>query len=120
MNTDAGGLRRRITFRQPTTDGDGEASGYADVVTRDARVTPKVGGEEVQASRMAGHQPVVITVRREVALKYLNNGWQAVDARALADSPPVTIAWDIASVFTTEDQRWIECLAVQRLGGDVS
>lgn len=118
--THAGQLDRRVTFRRPTTDADGEAAGWSDVVTRDARVQPLKGGESVQASRMAGRQPVIITVRRETATKAIDNGWQAVDARALGDSPPVTIAWDVTSSILTEDEEWVEVQAVQLKGGDVS
>jgi head-tail adaptor len=119
--THAGQFKRRITFRaqavDPTTQ---ENAGYADVATRDARVEPLRGQESVQAARMAGKQPVRITVRRENALEGVDNSWQAKDARTAADSPPVTIAWDILSAQVTEDNRWIEIEAVQRKGGDVA
>ena len=120
MATRAGNLDRRVTFRRQTTDADGEASGYEDVVTRDVRIMPLKGGEAVQANRLAGRRPVIITVRRDNDTKLIDNGWQAKDARAAGDSPPVVIAWDIASVILTEDLQWIEVQAVQLKGGDVA
>ena len=118
--THAGQFRRRITFRRQTTDpATHEATGYEDVVTRDARIEPLKGQESVQAARMAGKQPVKITVRRDLDTKLIDNGWQAKDARAAADSPPVTIAWDIYSAYVSEDLHWVHVEAVQRKGGDV-
>jgi len=118
--TEAGDLNRRVTFRRPTTDADGEAAGWSDVVTRDARIQALKGGENVQASRMAGRQPVIIIVRRDTLTKGIDNAWQAVDARELADSPDSATKWDITSRIVTEDLRWVEVQAVQLKGGDVS
>lgn len=120
MSADAGQLSRRVTFRRQTVDANGEASGYEDVVTRDVRVEPLRGQESVQASRMAGEQPVKITVRRDSTTKLIDNGWQAKDARAAADSPPVVIAWDIYSAIVSEDLAWLTLEATQHKGGDVT
>lgn len=118
--THPGQLNRRVTFRQQTTDANGEASGYTDFVTRDARVEPLKGAESVQAARLAGKQPVKITVRRDSVTKYLDNSYQAKDARAAADSPPITIAWDISSAYASEDLKWMHFEATQLKGGDVT
>jgi head-tail adaptor len=117
--TYAGQMNRKVTFRRQTRDVNGEASGYEDVVTREARVQPLKGGEGVQASRLAGKQPVVIFVRRDNTTKLIDNGWQAYDTRAAADSPPVYIRWDVTSVIVSEDLKWVEAQAIQHLGGDV-
>lgn len=114
-----GQLDRRVTFRQQTTDANGEASGYADFVTRNARVEPLRGSESVQAARLAGKQPVKITIRRDRVTKYLDNSYQAKDARAAADSPPIIIAWDISSAYPSEDLKWMHFEATQLKGGDV-
>lgn len=118
--THAGQLDRKITFRQQTTDANGEASGYADYVTREARVEPLRGSESVQAARLAGKQPVKIIIRRDTTTKRIDNSYQAKDARAAADSPPVVIAWDISSAYPSEDLHWMHFEAVQLKGGDVS
>ncbi len=119
MIDDPGQLDRRVTFRAPSTAADGESAGYVDVVTRRARVQPLKGGEAVQASRMAGRQPVIITVRRDALTATIDNAWQAVDARDLADvGEAAAIKWDVTSSIHTEDRVWVEVQAVQLKGGD--
>lgn len=109
--TMAGQLDRRVTFRQRALDLNGDRLGaFADIVTRDARIQPLKGGEAVQQQRMAGQQPVVISVRRDGVTKLIDNSYEAVDAR------DATVGWDIQSVIITEDLGWVEVLALQRLG----
>ena len=118
--TYAGQLDRKVTFRQPAVDPTTqENAGYADAFTRRARVQPLKGGEGVQASRMAGNQPVILFLRRDNWTDQVTNAWQAYDARAATDSPPVAIKWDVTSVIHSEDRKWVEVQAIQRLGGDV-
>lgn len=117
--TQPGQLNRRVSFYRPKVDANLEADGYDLIVTRDARVEPLRGQESVQASRMAGEQPVKITVYRDSLTKTIDNAWQAKDARAAAESPPVVIAWDIYSAIVSEDLQWVICEATQRKGGDV-
>lgn len=112
--THPGQLDRRVTFRQQTVDADNEASGYTDYVTRDARVEPLRGGESVQAARLAGKQPVKITIRRDSETKLIDNSHQAKDARTSG------IAWDISSAYASEDLKWMHFEAVQLKGGDVT
>lgn len=111
--TEPGQLTRRVEFRQRSADANGTHNGpYATVVTRDARVQPKFGGEAVLAARMAGQLPVNITVRRDTLTKAIDNSYSARDARQ------ATIVWDITSATVSEDLEWVEVLAVQRLAGD--
>lgn len=114
----AGQLDRRVTFQRRALVGAVRSGDWEDVVTRDARIEPRTGGETVQAARMAGKRPVKITVYREAATKAIDNAWRAFDARAAAESPAVEIAWDILSAQPTEDRVWIEIEAVQRLADD--
>lgn len=110
--TAAGQLDRSVTFRQRAAGSNGARTGaFADVVTRAARVSPRLGGEGVLAARMAGQQPVIITVRRDATTETVDNAWSIRDAR------DTTIIWDVASVIRTEDRAWIEILAVQRMAG---
>ena len=113
------GLDRKLTFRRQTVDANGEASGYEDVVTRFARVESLKGQESVQASRMAGEQPVRIKVRRDSLTRLVDNSWQVKDANAAAETPPVVIAWDIYSAIVSEDLTWVICEARRHMGGDV-
>lgn len=105
-------LDRKVTFRQRSLVGEVRRGSYADVVTRSARVTPLTGGEEVQAQRFAGRQPVIIRVRYDQVTKTIDNAWRARDAR------DATTSWDVSSKIVSEDRRWIEVQAVQRLSGD--
>lgn len=110
--TRAGQLNRSVTFRRRDLDDDEEHGGaWRDIVTRDARIVAKTGGESVQAQREAGLQPAVITVRRDDVTETIDNGWSAKDVDA-----PYAI-WDVQSVILTEDRDWVEVLAVQRKGG---
>lgn len=106
---EAGQLNRRVTFQVQGGDGD-SPGGFYDVVTRDARVQPLRGGEVYQGQRMAGQQPVKLFVRRDATTKTIDNAWRAYDYR---DS---TVRWDIQSSQVTEDMRWVEIWALERLG----
>jgi hypothetical protein len=64
----------------------------------------------VRAQRMAGEQPVIITVRRDRLTKTIDNSFEAHDARD--DS----IGWHVRSAFSTEDLMWVEVLAVEHKG----
>lgn len=107
--TEAGQLDRRVTFRQKALVGASRTGDWEDVLSRDARIQPKLGGEAVQAERMAGRQPVIITVRRDSLTKTIDNSWSAKDARDAG------VYFDIQSKIVTEDLAWVEFLAVQRL-----
>lgn len=111
--THEGQLDRRVTFQQRAAGTNGVRDGdWQTVVTRDARIQPLKGGETVQAARMAGRQPVIITVRRDSLTKTIDNAWRAIDAR------DATLVWDVSSKIVTEDLVWVEVQAVQRLGDD--
>jgi head-tail adaptor len=82
----AGDLRERVTFqrRGELSDGFGnEVTGdWADQFTVAARVQARLGGEEVVASRLAGVQPLILTVRSSSQTRQVTSGWRAYDARA--------------------------------------
>lgn len=110
--TAPGQLRRRVQFRRRAADSNGSYTGaWQTVVTRDARVQPKFGGEAVQAARMAGQLPVNITIRRNAETEVIDNSFEARDAR------DTSIVWDITGATISEDRVWIEVLATQRLTG---
>lgn len=113
--TDPGELTRKVTFQQQATDADGLRLGaWTDVVTRQAKVMPKIGGEAVNAQRIEGNQPVVIFVRKDSSTAAIDNSYRAIDARHTG-----TI-WNVASVIWNEAEDMIEVLAVQhRNGSDV-
>lgn len=105
----AGQMTRRVLFSQRALDANGDALGpYEPKAERSARVQALRGGEAVQEQRLAGQQPVIITVRADGATRTIDNGFEARDVH------DASIVWDVQSKIETEDRRWIEVLAVQR------
>lgn len=110
--TEPGDLTRKVTFQRQAADTDGLRFGaWTDVVTRQAKIIPKIGGEAVNAQRIEGNQPVVIFVRRDSATLAIDNSYRAVDARHAAT------VWNVASVIWNEAEDMIEVLAIQHKGG---
>lgn len=79
-------LRERVAF-----DKLGEAASdplgnvqttWSEQFVTAARITPRLGGESVMASRLAGRQPVVITVRSSPSTKLISSDWRARDVRS--------------------------------------
>jgi head-tail adaptor len=83
----AGTLRQRLTFamRNSVEDEFGNVStGWADQFTVSASITPRLGGEAVDAARLAGRQPVIIRVRQSPATRTIATDWKATDASGKA------------------------------------
>lgn len=84
--TVSGQLRERMTFALRTAgadDGYGNfEAAWADQFTAAARIMPLKGGEDVMANRLAGTQPVIITVRSSSDSRLIAPNWKATDARA--------------------------------------
>lgn len=89
--TTAGQLRERITFSRradlsdssPPGDGYGNFDGdWQDQFTVWARCAPARGAESIQAARLAGRQPVVITVWSSSDTRQVRPEWRATDARS--------------------------------------
>ena len=111
--TVAGQLKRRVTFRRRALDANQDRLGeWGEFVTCSARVKALTGTEAVQGQRLAGLQPVVITVNANRQTRTLDSSYSVLDARNPA------ILWDVTSVIETEDRAWIEVLALQRKAGD--
>lgn len=84
MTIGAGKLRARIAFdhRVEVDDGAGNTVGdWAEQLEVSARVRPLKGGDGVQAARLAGEQPVVITVRMSRQAREIGPDWRARDVR---------------------------------------
>ena len=81
----AGRLRARVAFerREDIDDGAGnpQSGAFAEVYRCAAEIAPKLGGEEVQAARLAGRQPFLVTVRACRALEKLGADWRLRDVR---------------------------------------
>jgi head-tail adaptor len=94
--TGGGDLRQTVTWAEPSGTSDeygNEQTGWADRFTVRARITPKHGGEAVEAARLAGRQPVEIRIRYSPDTISIRTGWRATDVdsgiafnvRAIAD-----------------------------------
>lgn len=78
----AGDLRHRVRFfeRDQVTDDFGNVTtGWLERFTVSANIVPRLGGEAVEAARLAGRQPVVIRVRVSPATVQITTDWKAVD-----------------------------------------
>ncbi len=108
--TSAGDLRERFTFakRTDTPDeyGNPVAGGWIDQFTVWAAVKPLKGGEGVQAARLAGSQPVIITVRYSSQTRQISPAWRATDART-------GVEYNITSAADMQrDRQFIDIMAV--------
>jgi head-tail adaptor len=80
--TGAGDLRYRVTFseRDQVQDEFGNVStGWLERFTVSANIIAKVGGEAVEAARLAGRQPVLIRVRKSSDAMLVTTDWKATD-----------------------------------------
>lgn len=78
----AGALKHRLRFEARATAADeygNERGDFAEQFTRSAEVRPRRGGETVQASLLAGTQPVNIIVRKDSETVTIAADWRAVD-----------------------------------------
>lgn len=85
MVVGAGDLRERLSFqsREPIDDGYGNrvSGDFVEQFACAARIQPLKGGEGVQAARLQGTQPVILTIRSSLQAKQVTTAWRAVDAR---------------------------------------
>lgn len=83
----AGALSERVMFMRPDTVSDGyggQTTGYVDAFTDAARLTPRMGGEAVQAARLAGTQPYSMTVRSHTETRKVTPAWRVRNVRTNA------------------------------------
>jgi head-tail adaptor len=103
----AGRLRHRIAFDQRvvTSDGGGGQQGaFEEEFIVHAQLIPRLGGEEVMQARLAGRQPVTISVRRSAQTRAITPEWRARDA----DTGTI---YNIRSILDPEDRRgWRDLL----------
>ncbi|HEV7345474.1 MAG TPA: head-tail adaptor protein [Devosia sp.] len=86
----AGALRERLHFQRRDIAGGGDGWGgdpipgsgeFATQFTVSAGMRPRVGTEAVDAARLSGQQPYVVTVRNTAQTRGVTVAWQLVDAR---------------------------------------
>jgi len=73
----AGLLRESVTLQRRALDANGDRLGpWADDFTGPARVVAKVAGETVLAQRIAGVQPIEITMRLDLFSAAIDTDWR--------------------------------------------
>jgi head-tail adaptor len=81
---DVGKMDYLVVFEKPTKVSDGHGgtvNGWGNPVTVDAAFMFLRGGETVQAARLAGRQPIVVTVHDNSQTRALGTSWRMRDAR---------------------------------------
>jgi len=82
-----GALRERVHCQSPAGVDDGwgtplpGAGEFATQFTISAAMRPRTGGEAVDAARLGGRQPYVVTVRNTSQTRKISTAWRLVDAR---------------------------------------
>lgn len=82
---DAGKLYERVAFDSPLESSDGQGGGedgWQEAFSCRANYRRLRGGERVQASRLEGVQPTVITVRRSSQSDAVTTDWRIRDVRS--------------------------------------
>lgn len=108
----AGDLRSRVTFAIPNSvqdDYGNVTNGWLDKFTVAANITPRLGGETVQAARLAGRQPVTITVRASQDTRTIRTDWKATDTESGTAYNVRTVA--DPHLGDVEHGKWIEMFA---------
>jgi len=78
----AGELRYRVKFEMPdqVTDEYGNVTtGWTVRFTVSANITPRLGGETVEAARLTGRQPVVVRVRQSDDTRQIKTDWRCTN-----------------------------------------
>jgi hypothetical protein len=75
----AGLLRETVLFQQHALDANGDRLGpWTDMFALPARVVAQTRGEAVLQQRIAGVQPVQVTVRLDLSSAQIDTDWRAV------------------------------------------
>jgi len=115
----AGALRDRIALEATVKRGDGYGGtieAWQERAVLWASILYLRGGETVQAARLVGRQPVVITVRASDVTRAIDGTWRAIDLRRVkrdqkGEPVPGPGLYNIKTAFETEDRAWIEITA---------
>lgn len=103
-NRPASRLIEAVAFDSPTASADaagGVVSGWTQEFTTRAHFLFLRGGETVQAARLEGRQPVVVTIRSHADADEITTAWRMRDTRR-------GVAYNIRSIVPTEDRRFVE------------
>jgi SPP1 family predicted phage head-tail adaptor len=103
----AGRLNQRVAFESPddaSNGAGGTLEGWAAEFTVWAGYRRLRGGETVQAARLAGSQPTVITVRTSSQARRITTDWRARDDRTGE-------IFNIRAIIETDDRAMLEITA---------
>jgi len=109
----AGKLHHRIAFDKPVDQSDGQGgtvNGWQEQFQCRAHYRFLRGGESVQAARLEGRQPLVITVRSSSETRQVKTEWHIRDVRT-------GTVFQVKAINPTEDRRFIEILAESGVAG---
>ena len=108
----AGTLRYRLKFAERDTVDDeygNPSTGWTDRFTVSGSITAKVGGEAVDAARLAGRQPVIISVRRSPDTRQVTTDWKATEVE---NGTEFNIRTSIdPNIGTSQHGLWLEMIA---------
>lgn len=110
----AGDLKERVHLQARTVASDGFGGSvpggpFQTQCTVRAHLQPLKGSEAVQAARLQGRQPYILTIRQSSQTRPLNTAWQVVDARNVnrkfaVVAPPTD---------PDSDRAWLEVMIVE-------
>lgn len=78
----AASKRNRLTFQRPQyiSDGYGNTRGdFEDIFEARGSIRAKFGGEEVTAARLAGVQPITVSIRSTPMSRLVDESWRIYD-----------------------------------------
>lgn len=123
----AGELRQRVAFqRRREIVGPDEVSDIYGIALSEwetvfecrARFQPRLGGEEIVASRLQGRQPYILTIRSSRISREVTPAWRVFDARAgmRSDGKAPKRVFDIKSVSNVDEcNQFLDFLVVQEV-----
>jgi head-tail adaptor len=103
----AGSLEELVAFDSPSETADdygGVATAFLEAYRCRAHFRYLRGGETVQAARLEGRQPVVVTIRTSGLARTITTDWRMRDVRS-GDT------YNIRSIVPCDDRAWIEITA---------
>lgn len=106
-------LHEHIAFDKPVEQSDGQGgtvNGWQEQFQCRAHYRFLRGGESVQAARLEGRQPLVITVRSSSETRQVETQWRIRDVRT-------GTVFQVKAINPTEDRRFLEILAESGVAG---
>lgn len=100
-------LQELVAFDEPVETADdygGVATSYAERYRCRARFMYLRGGETVQARRLEGRQPVVVTIRQSALARTITTDWRMRDVRRGE-------TYNVRSIVPTDDRAYFEITA---------